>query len=433
MNGRRAASIVVLVVAVALLAIAIRWQPKGRVPELPATGIDVILVGIDALDWFLVAQYVEQGKMPTLERLLRSAVRAEVTPTRPTVPEAGWTVVGRGRDLSSEERSRLEEGSDRRLFGIVPDVVRVSHRVDRSAMSIGWPASWPAPSSGPAVAAPYTPDAPSHELSIAPSFFVSGPGQASSRELAARIDTVVARNEDAAAAAFAQEIYDGPPPGDPAWEQHLTAAMWGHLADRIVLDLAGGLIAEEEPDLALVYFGGLDAVEHRFLAPAMPGFFVGVPAPAEYADVLPNYYRFLDGALKRLLRLADDRTLFIVCSAYGVHPSSDVPTVTGSHAQSPPGVLIVRGPSLGPQDTAPIVTTADLAPTVLAALGVPIPSEMDGRILVGALPQRLLERFPPNYEPTELPPQEPSSTAEPAAADRLVSQRLGRLMDEVSR
>ena len=71
--------------------------------------------------------------------------------------------------------------------------------------------------------------------------------------------------------------------------------------------------------------------------------------------------------------------------------------------------------------------------SVPAALGVPIPAEMDGRMLVGALPQWLLERFPPNYEPSELPPQEPSHTAEPAAVDGLVSERLGRLMDEASR
>ncbi len=434
MNKRRAASIAILVLSVVLLAIAIAWQPSGPGAELPGTGIDVVLVGIDGLDWFLVTRYVEEGRMPTLERLLRSAVRAEVTPTRPPVPDAGWTVLGRGRGLSSEERSRLEEGGDRRLFGITPDVARVAHRGGRSAVSIGWPTSWPAAAAGPLVAAPYVPNAPSHDLSIAPSFFAGAPGQASSPALAEMIDTIVARNEAESARAFTQEIYGGPAPTDPVWERHLTAARWGYLADRIVLDVAGGLIAEEEPDLALVYLGGLDAVEHRFLAPAMPDFFGAYQAPEEYTQVLPNYYRFIDEGLKRLLRLADERTLFIVCSVYGVHPSGDVPATSGSHANSPPGVLIVRGPNLSPQDAPLTVTTADLAPTVLAAVGVTIPTEMDGRMLVGALPSWLLERFPPDYEPTDLPPPEPPPDASNATVlDGLVDARLGMLLGGLSR
>jgi hypothetical protein len=380
-----------------------------------------------------VARYIEEGRMPTLERLLRSGVRAEVTPTLPPIPGAGWTVLGRGGRLSPEEQSRLAEGGDRRLFGIVPGVVRAADRAGKSALSVGWPTSWPAPASGPLTAAPYVASSPSHELSMAPGFFVGGPGQASTPELAGRIDSIAARNEDTSARAFAEDIYGGPPPADPVWQRHLAAAAWGHLADRIVLDIAGGLIAEEEPDLALVYFGGLDAIEHRFLAPGMPDFFEEYPAPAEYAGVLPNYYRFLDDALKRLLRLADEGTLFIVCSVYGVHPSIDVPTTSGAHTSAPPGVLIVRGPSQSPQDAMFSVTPADLAPTALAALGVPIPTAMDGRILVGALPSWLVERFPPDYEPTELPPPEPPGAVDPTALDGSVNARLRKLLDGFSR
>lgn len=433
MSKRRAVSIAILVVSVVVLAIAITWQPSGPGVEEPTTGLKVVLVGIDGLDWFLLTRYVGQGRMPTFDRILRSAVRAEVTPTRPPIPDAGWTVLGRGRGLTSEERSRLETGDDPRLFGITPDVVRVAHRAGRSALSIGWPASWPAPTSGAPVAAPYAPGGPSHELSIAPSFFVGAPGQASSPELAERIDAIVTRSEEDAASAFAKEIYGGPPPAEPVWARHMAAARWGHLADRIVLDAAGALIAEHEPDLALVYLGGLDAVEHRFLAPAMSDFFEGDPPPEAYAGVMPNYYGFLDEAIQRLLRIADERTLFIICSVYGVHPSADVPSVSGSHADSPPGVFIAWGPNQNTQAAPLTVATADAAPTILAALGVPIPSEMDGRMLVGALPSWLLELFPPDYEVSELPAAEPLRAVDTGAVDALVDARLGMLLGGASR
>jgi hypothetical protein len=429
MITRRALSIAALAVSVALLAIAIVLRPAGRGAPRPTTGLRVILVGIDGLDWFLLGRYTEEeGRLPTFERLLRSSVRADVVPTRPPVPDAGWTVAGSGRDLDSDERSRLETGDDRRLFGRVPDVVLTADGSGRPALSIGWPASWPAPDSGPPIAAPYAPSAPDHELSVAPSFFIGGPEQASSPELALGIDEIVARCEDEAADAFSRDIYGGPPPEDPVWKRHMAAARWGHMADRIVLDLAGGLIAEREPDLALVYLGGLDAVEHRFLAPAMPDYFEGETAPTEYSEILPNYYRFLDQAVERILRLSDDRTLVIVASMYGAHPSADVPTISGSHSDSPPGVLIVHGPNLTGQ-TAPMeVVPSDLAPTILAALGATIPSDMDGRILVAALPSWLLERFPPDYGTWYASAPEVAPGMDLEEIDALAEARLQRLM-----
>jgi hypothetical protein len=428
MNKRRAVSIAVLAVSAALLAIAIAWQPTGPVAQRPTTGLKVIVVGIDGLDWFLLTHYVEGGFLPTFERLIRSSVRAEVTPIRPTVPDAGWVVLGRGRAPTPEELARLEGTGDRRLFGITPDLVRMAHDAGRSALCVGWPGSWPAAETGPPVAAPYAASPPSHELSIAPAFFVGGPGQASSRELADKIDEVVARSEAEAPAAFARDVYGGPLPADPVWARHAAAAAWGYLADRITLDLAAGLIAEEEPELALVYLGGVDAVEHRFLAPAMPDFFEGDSPPAEFAQILPNYYRFLDEAVKRLLRLADERTLFIVCSVYGVHPSVDAQSVSGSHEDSPPGVLIAWGPNLSAGSGTLTAKPADLAPTALAALGVTVPSEMDGRILVAMLPSGLLEHFPPEYEAGAIPHPETPPAPETDAIDPLVDARLRLLM-----
>ena len=433
MDKRRAISIAVLVVAVVVLGIAIAWRPGGPGVQRPSTELKVAIVGIDGLDWFLLTRYVEEGRMPTFERLLRSSAHGEVTPTRPPIPDAGWTVLGRGRGLGSDERSRLEAGDDRRLFGVTPDVVRVAHRAGRSAVCVGWPASWPARPSGPPVAAPYVPNPPSHELSLAPAFFTGGEGHASSRELAERIYAAVERNEKEGGAAFAREIYGGPPPAEPTWARHMAAAAWGYLADRIVLDVAGGFIAEEEPDLALVHLGGLDAVEHRFLAPAMPDYFEGGSAPEEYSLVLANYYSFLDQAVNRILRVTGERTLLVICSVYGVHPSIDVPTISGSHADSPPGVFIVWGPNLSPRASALTVTPRDLAPTVLAALGVSIPSEMEGRMLVGALPSWLLERFPPDYEPEGLPPREPPATVDTSALDGLANARLGMLLGAPAR
>lgn len=61
-------------------------------------------------------------------------------------------------------------------------------------------------------------------------------------------------------------------------------------------------------------------------------------------------------------------------------PLDDLRRLSGAHRMD--GVLIVRGPGIrqnGEVDGARIV---DLAPTILYALGVPVPDQMDGRVLV---------------------------------------------------
>ena len=103
----------------------------------------------------------------------------------------------------------------------------------------------------------------------------------------------------------------------------MLAARWSYVSDRATLDVAAGMLAELEPDIALIHLGGLDAVSHRFVAPGMPEYFTGLsPDAAErYADVLPAYHEFIDSAVRRIQQLGDDRTVFLLCSTYGTHPA----------------------------------------------------------------------------------------------------------------
>lgn len=57
----------------------------------------------------------------------------------------------------------------------------------------------------------------------------------------------------------------------------------------------------------------------------------------------------------------------------------DAVPYVANHA--PDGILLAAGPGVGPGELSARPHIIDLAPTVLAALGVPIPAEMDGRVL----------------------------------------------------
>ncbi|MEA3409738.1 MAG: hypothetical protein U9Q95_05265, partial [Candidatus Eisenbacteria bacterium] len=175
-------------------------------------------------------------------------------------------------------------------------------------------------------------------------------------------------------------------------------------------------------------------IGHRFLAPAMPSFFEGSPPEFErYENVLTNYFVFIDSCVERLRRLTDENTVIIICSTYGTHPSLDIPTISGSHSGGPPGVLILRGANIAQQPRALTLAGQDLAPTILALLGLAIPTDMDGRVLTEALPAGLLRRHPLSFS-GELGPEGTNPPASDlAAADALVLARVAMLRAGMAR
>ena len=70
----------------------------------------------------------------------------------------------------------------------------------------------------------------------------------------------------------------------------------------------------------------------------------------------------------------------------------------------------------------------DLAPTILAVLGLPVSGNMTGSALVGLIPRDVLEEHPLTFEEPPWGPAE-STTAprESERMERLVSERMGRL------
>src|SRR5262249_8152509 len=58
--------------------------------------------------------------------------------------------------------------------------------------------------------------------------------------------------------------------------------------------------------------------------------------------------------------------------------------LSGTHR--PEGILIVSGPGVRPGPIAEPPSLVDLAPTLLACAGLPVPEDMDGRVLAELFP-----------------------------------------------
>jgi len=67
----------------------------------------------------------------------------------------------------------------------------------------------------------------------------------------------------------------------------------------------------------------------------------------------------------------------------------------GQHWEAPHGVLLAAGPAIRPAATLPEATVLDIAPTVLALMGLPLAEDLDGKVLEAALRRDRLPAWPP--------------------------------------
>jgi len=69
----------------------------------------------------------------------------------------------------------------------------------------------------------------------------------------------------------------------------------------------------------------------------------------------------------------------------------------GGWMHSETGVLVAAGPGIRKRASASDASVLDIAPTVLAILGVPVPRDMDGFVAADILDPGFLDRHPVTY------------------------------------
>ena len=203
-----------------------------------------------------------------------------------------------------------------------------------------------------------------------------------------------------------------------------------------------------------VFLIAVDPVSHTTWHYYEPQRFEGVDAEAaaRLGSLIPRLYEHDDGVLAKLLELVDDDTVVLVISDHGFRASGQLPGETsrvdlrplgihreqslerpvnvgmsGVHARN--GILIAAGGPILPAarfESQPEV--ADITPTVLALLGLPVGEDMDGRVLVEMIDPAFLAEHPlrrvPSYEGMLERPALPGPDAD-AATRREYLRALG--------
>ena len=151
------------------------------------------------------------------------------------------------------------------------------------------------------------------------------------------------------------------------------------------------------------FFGGFDAVQ-----------FQGDPSPEarEAAERVAAYYAQLDAFLAEIWARGEGPRVLAVVSAAGAEPRGfrerllggmePGSALEGSLSGASDGVLLLYGEGIRPGALLTGARVADVTPTLLYALGLPVARDSDGKVLTSAFGKGFLARHPltflPSYE-----------------------------------
>ena len=353
-----------------------------------APGRKVLLIGWDSADWEMIDPLLASGQMPALARLLKEGVRGNLATLQPVLSPMLWTSIATGKRADKHGicgfTEPLPDGS-----GIGP--VRSTSRrckaiwniLSQSGMKsnvVGWFATDPAePINGVMVTDRFMGLPLNGDSSGATLAEAAHPAALAKSAAGLRVPTE---------SLFATDLLPFIP---RLAEIDLKADDRPlKLARRLaraasVQAIATALIQSEPWNLMAVYFDAIDQFGHEFMAyhpPRLKG--VSERDFDLYQDVMRGCYRFHDIMLHALLQYVDDQTTVILVSDHGYEcgrrrPPLELGKQDPEGCHRPFGIVCAKGPDFKRNDRLYGACLLDVTPTVLAVLGLPIGSDMDGR------------------------------------------------------
>jgi predicted AlkP superfamily phosphohydrolase/phosphomutase len=177
--------------------------------------------------------------------------------------------------------------------------------------------------------------------------------------------------------------------------------------DRFYLEAAHRTLSDGPlPEAFFLYLRGTDDVQHGFWKFMQPEAFTPRDGPdgkplkgttvvppeqvAAFGKVIERYWQWTDEEIGKVLaHYSKSPPLVVVCSDHGAGPAVGADAVavpeylhlSGAHRVD--GIVIAEGPGIRKGATIEGATIYDIAPTILAALGLPAGKDMDGRVLTG--------------------------------------------------
>ena len=358
----------------------------------------VLLVGWDAADWKIIQPMLDRGELPVLEQLVTGGVSGNLSSIRPMLSPMLWNSIATGKrpfkhgvhgftEVDPLHNQVVPVSSSTRQCKAIWNIL---NQAGLKTHVVGWFATHPAePVLGACVtdrfAAPAPP--PGHDWPLPA-------GAIFPHELTGTLAALRMRPEEIPGEILPLFVPDAAAVNQEHDKRLHQIAI--DLAEAFSVHAAATYLLEHEPwDFAAVYYRAIDWLCHHFMQfhpPLMPG--VYQPEFELYRGVVEGAYRLHDLMLGRLLQLAGEGTTVMLVSDHGFKsghrrpPSTpDVPAgIAVWHRLN--GILALRGAGLREDELVHGANLLDITPTILALFGLPIASDMDGRVLLEAFAEQ---------------------------------------------
>jgi len=432
-----------LVVAGASVAAPLALRGRGTPPVLEARPIDatfasarsepaprVTVIAIDAASLDLITRATAEGRLPNFGRILDAGAVRHLATLHPTSPEAVWAAVATGKlpqknGVRSAAIYQITGGGDAlqllpvdcfahglQRFGFLIEHPHTSATFrTRTLWSIastngfsvgvvGWPLTQPAPPvRGYLVADTY------HRLANT-ALGLDDPSALYPLDL--QNDALGAMEAATAEVpAVVNASLGGALPGRADAREESAAR-----TDRIYDAIAQAMARLRPAQLTLTRYQSLDPIGHYYLRYALPSEFGDVTDEERrrLGGVLERHYASIDGAIGRAMAALGPDDLLVVVSGYGMEPLAfgkrlierviGDPEISGTHEGAPDGFLLAYGASVARGRAQTPASVADVTPTILYYLGLPIGRDMDGYARTDLFQRSFTEQRPITFIPT---------------------------------
>jgi tetratricopeptide (TPR) repeat protein len=361
----------------------------------------VLLIGWDAADWKIIHPLMEAGRMPVLRRLVESGTSGKLSTLQPALSPILWNSIATGKHADKHGilgfMEPTADGADVRPVSSTSRRAKalwnILSQCGLRSSVVNWFASHPAEAvagtifgnqltslacgaTGDFLPLGATAVYPPEVLEVAEDLRVH-PAEITFKQLAIFFDPAH-------------------PPQD--WRDPRIGLLVRTLAQTATAhNAATWLAAQDDWDLLAVYYDAIDHIGHGFIEyhpPAMTH--VSSADAGVFGQVVTGMYRFHDQMLGTLLGLAGPDATVILLSDHGFYSDHLRPAVL-EHFRDPAkkfgpemnpvswhrphGIFVAAGKAIKPDELIHGASLLDIAPTVLALLGLPVADDMDGTAL----------------------------------------------------
>jgi len=419
--------------------------PLSRDPEGRGK---LVVIGMDGLDWKLLAPLIEAGEAPHFARIVREGTRAVLDTQVPTASPRIWTTVVTGREPDDHGIVNFDVVQypslgihrlyrSRALNYTSPFLDLLGHGWHKPISSherrtkaiwnlaqeagirigvVGWWASWPAEATNGFVVSDHAyyeaieEKRASRRLTTA-----AAGGQTYPPELIeslSRFHTPIEATTPEDFAPFARltaddvahlgELLSSRSPDKRA--QAVRTLALAIQKDRFYGESALDLDVRFDPEVLLVYFNAVDSFGHAVYDLSVPDALDLGYSPEEvkrFSDSMNAAVRSMDAWLGRFLARSDRDTTIVVLSDHGFERQEpDAKRGHHGHDHAPPGILVAFGRNVRRGHDLGRAHIDDVAPTLFHLAGIPLSEELDGELLTELLEPQFLAAHPPLTVPS---------------------------------